>query len=438
MMSRSRTAEPEERNPFSLGIPIVLAVAAVVAITKLLSNSDQSILKSKIVAKTPSTPLPAPNIVAVVPAGRGVVEPPDELKTWAKSVKTSAEDACVIWVRMDNPQPGPLYGAAYDGDSKDPVSAEYTPFRSGIMAITVKRGYAVLPQSIQITTTRSDGRTTARAIVPGNQLPEPKRAMQPVTKGDPDVFASFSELRGMLFVKVVAKDPRTQTIAVRARRVTFANLDQDKWGFLGRQKGVNVFSGYVEVPFPESTRDLDLEIVEQVFRTKESDVAFETANVSKATAHRTVRFPKPEARAGPAGSVLMLDEIQAAPAPHRKISKPWGWFNTKIIALVKPVDPTDPTENFPKLRVEIVSPPASELNVPPLNYTAALSTEPLDEGQAAPKVLAAMAQHAKGALILRVKAVWRETILRRNVILTVRPVREPRATSSQKLPSPHP
>jgi hypothetical protein len=411
----------ETRNPFSAGIFILLALAAAFGAYRLLNNSSKMPRPPRRVRATVLAPAPA--LVAIETARPSVMNPPAAVKGAAEHVACTGEDAAVVWMRLAG-APVNRYTCSVVSDNGLPLECTGKIFPSGIVVVTIKRGYILRPKTIGLSVNRVIGSNwvqTQSLRIPGEKLPEPHVVLPPPTSSDPNVNASMSEVANALFVRVAAKDPKTQAIAVRPRKLTFTEVGNPAWTDL-TQARPGIFEGEVVVPNPDSAREAELEIAEETIQSQSADITFSSAGLTPANSHRSMTFQPPEIHAGPMKSLFALTGIHADPPPKRPKPNYKGWLYASLDVQAPPIDVHSDQPKVPRISAVIISPTADSLGVRPTDYTLNLRTPRLP---LLGKDVTASGKAEPGSLVIRATVSWSIPKSIRRTVVTVRGAKEP-------------
>lgn len=407
----------EERNPFAVGIPILLAIAGVFAVGRLIIDSAPTRrLRRTFVHQV--VPL---ELISVVPATNGSNPVPSTLTSKSEAIECGPQDAAVIWLRLP-----PAWLRIWSGTVRDDAGNQY-PYTSrqpgnGALALVLTRGYDVLPKTLSIVATYQDrGLELGSSVlkIDGKRLPSPVRAVPATTKPDASLAAYLEP--HMFHVEFKPTSPDTSAVGLRLLRTSFNTAPDQSWLFLRRRKD-GLFAGDVYAAESKFAHEAEFEIVELKTRRESKDLEFKSAGLLPATAHRSVFFEKPEDLPGPAATRVSLVAIHAEPPPVRSVSQHRGWLYADLRVESKPSDVAP--NIWPAAELQVLAPTAEELGVRSADYSLRLVDDhprmfvrPDETKKSAPYPGRSIAD----SLAVRVTVSVPTTLARRKVVVPIFP-----------------
>jgi hypothetical protein len=413
----------EEKNPFAVGVPILLALAVVGFAVKLM-------LPEKRRPRFHSQPIALPKLLGVAPvAGNLALLPPTATPVLVDPVACTASDAAVAWLEWPDQFANPDKLTDAEGHSYT-YEVRHT---TKTLAIIIEKGYPTVPRELNLTVTGTNGRTVPQGFslsIPTKDLPAPRVLIPAAQKRELDSSASLVRAvtpllaSGAVVIHLSLKpgSPSTTIAEVKPIRGTYVDALPESKTYLLLKNGR--LEGNVSLPNASHTRDIEIEVMEMGGRTDAKVLEFKSARLNSVPGHGLV-YEKPEELPGPGNSKWTLSNVYTQGKGRSKMGAYRGWMYTDLDVAISPTDEEQRLNMRPIIKCEILAPSADELGLARFDCKLDVNSrqQPRVRGWSfgagilpGPKT---SAPHSPGSLLLRVSVQHLSFVSRRKVVVPV-------------------
>jgi hypothetical protein len=376
----------QQRKLLAFGSLVLVATAAVLVLARLFPSSEDSIKgesspsrragKRSIGARGEAGSM---ELVAVVPTTIGRTSSLPGRPDCITKRPADPSVAAIIWLRLPKTKL-PISGVSVVDDLGRELEAIGPAIVNDLAYISVSRGYPTDIKRVTIRALFDHGKAeTAPLTIAAGKLPASSRVLNPPSQTEPSIrVGRLKNTPNTLLVEISMAKGQTNIIEVRAVRSTFADYSEKAtslaWTAIKRSSQ-GLFEGQVYLPNPKLANEVELEVVDLGQELSTGEVEFTSAGLTPLTVHRSIKFPNPETRPGPAGATFTLTGFEAEPAARTAKKSYWGYLYADLQFNAKPNAIEQEFGLLPGASGVILAPPASAIGVRDADYAIRFGKE---------------------------------------------------------------